>query len=335
MPGWTEEGLRQAWRALALQDAGEDWRLVRLTTIGRAFVEAGRHFPVGREALIVSFPETAAFDRTRLPEGRGFDVLPVEGSVALAGRTTVALIRRGDGSEDIFTTMAVDVLRILEASSSGSDSGMLDSFLDRVSEWQEFMAKTHRPLTPEAQVGLAGELWLLRVLLGSRLGALALDCWQGPLRAAQDFHLGAGAIEVKSTATKGAFLARINSIEQLDSPRSPLFLCALRFEEDQHGASLVDLVGELRARFAKAGRNRSFDALLMVMGYLDHHAHLYGRTLALKQARAFKAESDMPRLVRAALPAALRSASYVLDLDATQAPALELAELIETFGLHA
>lgn len=65
MSGWTEDGLACAWRALMRQDAEEDWRFVHLTTIGPVSVEAGCHFPVGREALIVSFRE---YIRSILPD---------------------------------------------------------------------------------------------------------------------------------------------------------------------------------------------------------------------------------------------------------------------------
>lgn len=174
---------------------------------------------------------------------------------------------------------------------------------------------------------------MLRLLTDTSLGAGALDCWQGPLRAAQDFHVRGGAIEVKSTVRTGSFLARINSIEQLDGDRAPNFLCAFRFEENTDGISLVGLVTELRERFGLAGVQRGFEALLMVMGYLDEHAALYGRTLTLKDARAFCVEGDMPRLTRAALPAAIRSAAYVLDLDALEVPSIGLSELINEFGL--
>ncbi|MFN4140507.1 PD-(D/E)XK motif protein [Aestuariivirga sp.] len=334
MTGWSEEGLSRAWRALARQEAGEDWRFVHLTKMAEVSVEAGCHFPAGREALIVTFPGAWPVNPARLPEGKGFDVHCIAGQQAFAGQTAIALVRRVEGSPDIFAVMAVDVLRTLGAAASTSHRNTLDSFLERVREWQAFMAKTHRPLSPDAQVGLMGELWMLRLLMESPLGVGALDCWHGPLRAAQDFHVRAGAIEVKSTVRTGAFLARINSIEQLDSERTPVFLCAMRFEESTEGTSLVDLVTALRGRFTEAGTVRGFEALLMVMGYLDEHSSLYGRSLVLKDARAFLSDGNMPRLTRAALPAAVRSAAYVVDLDAVEVPAVAIPDVLQAFGLN-
>ncbi len=334
MSGWTEEGLARAWRALARQEATEDWRFVHLTRMSTVSVEAGCQFPWGREALIVSFPGSLPVSPARLPEGKGFDVICIDGLAVLAGRKAIALVRRQEGSPDIFAVMVVDILRMLEVVASAANRDIMEAFLERVREWQDFMARTHRPLSPDAQIGLFGELWMLRLLADSSMGAGALDCWRGPLRAAQDFHLLGGAIEVKSTMRTGSFLARINSIDQLDGDPSPLFLCALRFEENTDGDSLVQLVSTLRKRFAQAGIQRGFDALLMVMGYLDEHAPLYGGTLTLKEARAFLSEGDMPRLTRALLPPAVRSATYVLDLDALQVPSFGLPDILDAYGLN-
>ena len=333
MTGWTEEGLARAWRALALQEASEDWRFVHLTGMGAVSVEAGCHFPLGREALIVSFPSSWSLNPARLPEGKGFDVAIVEGLTVVSGKTAIALVRRAEGSSDIFAIMVIDVLRTLEAAAGRPNCDVIEAVLERVREWQAFMARTHRPLSPDAQIGLLGELWMLRLLSETSLGAGALNCWQGPLRAAQDFHVCGGAIEVKSTVRTGSFLARINSIEQLDGNRAPILLCGFRFKESPDGFSLVDLVSELRERFKHAGVQRGFEALLMVMGYLDEHAPLYGRTLTLKDARGFRSEGDMPRLTRAALPVAIRSAAYVLDLDALEVASVGVTELINEFGL--
>lgn len=333
MTGWTEDGIARAWRVLAKQEGAEDWRFVHLADIGAVSVEAGCHFPLGREALIVSFPGSWPVNPARLPEGKGFDVACIEGQSDFAGKTAIALVRRPEGSPDIFAIMVVDVLRALETAASVAGRDVMGAFLERVREWQAFMARTHRPLSSDAQIGLLGELWMLRLLTDTCLGAGALDCWQGPLRAAQDFHVRGGAIEVKSTVRKGGFLARINSIDQLDGDKAPIFLCAFRFEENTDGISLVDLVSELREKFQMVGVQRGFEALLMVMGYLEEHAPLYSRTLSLKDVRAFRSEGNMPRLTRASLPAAIRSATYVLDLDALEVPSIGIQELINEFGL--
>jgi hypothetical protein len=334
MTGWTEEGLIRSWRALAKQASDENWRYVHLAKIGQVSIEAGCHFPLGREALIVCFPGKWPIDPARLPEGKGFDVTRIDTEAQFAGTTSVALVRRPEGSPDIFAVMAVDTLRALGHVSNSGVQDVLATFLERVKEWQNFMARTQRPLSSDAQIGLFGELYLLEKLAKTKLGVGALDCWHGPLRAAQDFRVNGGAVEVKSTVRSGSFLARINSIEQLDGEESPFYLCGLRFEEKPDGTSLADLVANLRMEFQAAGVQRGFDALLMVMGYIDDHDHLYDRPMILKEAKAFRVEEGMPRLTRAGVPSAIRSASYVLDLDAIENSSSGLSDMIIAFGLN-
>ena len=333
MTGWTEEGLIRAWKALVHQQSSEVWRFVHLTRIGDVSVEAGCHFPVGREALIVSFPGNQPVNLKHLPEGKGFDVSHIKGQGAFPERTVIALVRKAAGPGDIFAVMVVDVLRTLGTTYGAAHSELMDVYLERVREWQAFMERSRRPLSSDAQVGLMGELWMLRLLTDTSLGPAALESWQGPVRAAQDFHVREGAIEVKSTVRTGPFLARINSIEQLDGDRSPTFLCAFRFEENADGTSLPAIVSSLRSKFADAGIHRAFEALLMVMGYLDEHESLYGRRLVLKETRTFLSEGDMPRLTRATLPTAVTSVAYVLNVDALDTPSIGLSEVKKALGV--
>ena len=110
MTGWTEDGIARAWRALARQEGAEDWRFVHLTDMGAVSVEAGCHFPLGREALIVSFPVSWPVNPARLPEGKGFDVSCIEGQSVYTGKTAIALVRRPEGSPDIFAIIIFNCL---------------------------------------------------------------------------------------------------------------------------------------------------------------------------------------------------------------------------------
>jgi hypothetical protein len=112
-----------------------------------------------------------------------------------------------------------------------------------------------------------------------------------------------------------------------------MFLCAYRFETSLEGVSLVDLVSELRRVFEPAGVQRGFEAMLLIMGYFDEHAALYGRTLRLEDTRLVRVEIDTPRLRRAIIPAAIRSARYVLDIDSMEVPFIGIPQMINEFEL--
>jgi hypothetical protein len=310
--GWTEEGLVATWRALAKAD-GSTWRLLRLAQIGGVGIDAGRRFPGSHEALIVSFPASAGVTSQGLPEGRGFDIAFLDPYPLAQDQRAIALIRRDEGSEDIFAVICLDLLRCMEAV-TGSPSDIIEALVDRMEDWQSFLARKRR-LSPDAQVGLMGELQTLETLLQRGMTpAAALKAWVGPMRGAQDFHLGSGSIEVKSTTSKAAFIAKINSVEQLDGERDPQFLRALRFEVEEGADTLVAIVARLREAFEAAGVARSFEGLLICAGYLDDHAPHYMRGLRLSDSRSLRIETDFPRIRRADLPRAIRSASYALDI---------------------
>lgn len=333
MTGWTEEGILRSWRVLARREGGEDWQFVHLADIGPVSIEVGCRFPGGREALIVSFPRSTSPGPGGLPDGKGFDVVLLRDEAMFRDRTAISLVRRLEGSLDIFSVMATDVLRCLEAVGTENPRDLADAFIGRVSDWQSFMSRKRRPLSSERQLGLMGELWFLDRLMQTRLGAAAVDCWQGPLHAAQDFLIGAGAVEVKSSLTGRTFLARINSLEQLDADRVPLFLAALRFDVVDDGTDLVSMVAHLRELMAEAGLSRVFEALLLLSGYDDDHAEHYRRKLGLLDARAFRIGPDFPCLRRQAIPQQVRKVVYTLDVDALEQPALLLDDALSEFGI--
>lgn len=333
MTGWTEDGLLKSWRALSRRDADADWQFVHLTDTGPVGIEAGCHFPGAREALIVSFPCSVLADGRGLPEGLGFDVIAIRNAPEFAGRSAIALVRRMEGSLDIFAIMATDVLRALGAARDQKSQDLARIFVGRVTEWQAFMARKRRPLSPQAQLGLAGELRFLERLCDLVPETQAIDLWKGPLHAAQDFHVGPGAVEVKSALSGETFLARINSIEQLDTDLSPLFLVTTRFAVGDDGISLPDQVAALRRRMAQADMVRAFDALLLLAGYDDDHADHYRRLLREIETLAHLVGPDFPCLRRATLPGPVRKALYTLDIDAIDQPPLQLDDIFRTFGL--
>lgn len=330
---WTEEGLARTWRALKNVE-GEEWALFPLHKSGSVVFHAGRSFPGSREAIIVDFPAGTIKLADRLPGGGGFDVLRMPSHPDSPDREAIALVRLIDGSHELFALMAVNVLRHLEYLGSVKPRAILDAFFVRVREWQEFMANQRRkPLSPEKQAGLMGELLMLEKLLDHAGSAIvALDSWQGPLRAAQDFHVDGGAIEVKSTAAAQGFVARINSVNQLDTERSPMFLCTIRFSEDEAGETLTQCVNRLRDVMDGHGVRKQFDALLMFSRYVDEHADRYIRKLIATEALCFLVGDGFPCLRRNTLPGQIRNAQYDLDIETLDIEPQSLEMILHQLG---
>lgn len=113
-------------------------------------------------------------------------------------------------------------------------------------------------LTPEHQLGLLGELWLLDRLIDV-YGAAALDAWTGPKGEAHDFRAGTYEFEVKTT--KGEHRRHlISSDSQLvASPGHELYLLSVQFAAGgTPGRSLRDAIEALQSRCARLRAEAKF-----------------------------------------------------------------------------
>ncbi|USE80461.1 PD-(D/E)XK motif protein [Cupriavidus gilardii] len=305
-----------AWRALS--DTGQEsgWRCIPISTAGTVGALAGRHFPDNAEAILVGFRRLSKANGAAFPKGNGFRVERAE--LEADGKTWIALIREASASLDMFTLMAEDVSSVLASRGAADDGALFQAFLGRIRAWQSFMKNGDLALGPEAELGLAGELTCLKELLTNGVPAqIALDAWVGPLDGLQDFELGSGAIEVKSTLAISGFPAKILSLEQLDdSVRQPLFVCACRFRLGEDGMTLPMLVKTLEDALAEAGASvADLRVALLHAGYLDSQADRYVRKLANVSCEFRLVSDGFPRLTPGTVPLGVRAARYDIDLD--------------------
>lgn len=117
-------------------------------------------------------------------------------------------------------------------------------------------------LTPERQLGLLGELWLLDRLLDVN-GADALDAWTGPKGEAHDFRIGKNEFEVKTTSGEHRSHVISSDSQLIPSPGHDLYLVSLQFAAGgPDGRSLHDVVDGLRSRTAMLGVASRFEQIL-------------------------------------------------------------------------
>lgn len=94
----------------------------------------------------------------------------------------------------MFAEMVCDVVGTMDAVAGAGEESALRAMLSRIRAWQEFMRRTPRGLSPEAEVGLAGELAFLDLLLDAGMSAsLVVESWLGPTGGIHDFEIGSGS----------------------------------------------------------------------------------------------------------------------------------------------
>lgn len=308
-----------AWSSLTSADTEPGWQAIALPSAGPLRLRAGRRSPDNAEAVLVGFPIAQLAAADKLPEGQGFAIERAgpEGN----GRLWLALTRKSAGSAELFAAMACDVVGALDdAVAAGSDEGkLLRVFIGRVGAWQEFMRKGTQALSPEAEIGLIGELTLLRAIIDAGVPpALAVESWVGPLDGIQDFELGTGALEVKATLSAAGFPARIGSLEQLDdSTRQPLFVAGARLRQTESGQNLPGIVEAMRLAIKGDGEaERLLAERLLAAGYIDSHSDRYPRKFEQAGTRIVEvAGSSFPRMTSGTVPAGIMRAMYEIDLD--------------------
>ncbi|CAB3773846.1 MULTISPECIES: PD-(D/E)XK motif protein [Burkholderia] len=327
--------LTLAWSSLAVSDDTTDgWRSIEISPVGSVLVRAGRRFPIGTEAILVQFSTSSLPVTVKLPEGGGF---LVERTSFIDDVTWIALTRRQAASPELFAAMASDIATALSACPASDEAKSLATLLGRVRAWQEFMRRGGEPLSAEAELGLFGELSLLRAMFDEGVDpTMACDAWRGPLGGLRDFELGTGAVEVKSTLSSTGFRARVGSLEQLDdTERQPLFVAAVRLRQTQSGRTLPEAVETARDIIAgDSVAERLLSERIIASGYRDEHADSYVRKFEVAETRVLLVGPGFPRLTPHLMPDGVVCASYEIDIDKASAEVFDLHRaLVEMKGI--
>ena len=216
------EEIELAWSSLRERTDASGWCSIPIATVGPCTLRVGLRFPEKSEALLLSFSHSTVPASEKLPDGQGFAVsrLDPDGE----GLTWLALTRNAHGSTELFAAMVADIAQAMNAEPDSDEKRLLRIFLGRIRAWQEFMHKGAKTLSAESEIGLVGELTVLRKIVDAGVPLIfALEAWAGPQDAVQDFEIGTGSIEVKTTISAAGFPVKIGSLKQLDdSVRQPM-----------------------------------------------------------------------------------------------------------------
>jgi hypothetical protein len=253
--------------------------------LGTAFLARGR---AGRVTLLVPLPRAGgAVGRS----GGGF-TLSSAPRVAFAhsGRNwdqaTAILECTDDKLADAFLVLVLDLTRRMDSISAGITWPVILSWVE---EWQILLGRK-QVLSPEQQLGLWGELWVMSraTNMDSLFGA-----WLGPDQEPIDFFYDAIGLEVK--ATRHAYVHHVSQ-SQVDRPRGEFktyFLSIWVGVDSNQGISLAEKVDLLINRVSDP---TALLKRLAQVGYTPHDREEYGtKFLVLEEPRWFRAE-DVPRV---------------------------------------
>lgn len=167
----------------------------------------------------------------------------------------------------------------------GNHASASDAFFEAIESWRDLIL--NRPLlSPPEQLGLLGELFVLRALC-QKHGQSAVAMWTANTNLSpgrHDFRFGNAELEVKTTRRR-LRVHHINGLTQLvPSPGQRLFVLSLKFEHagPSSGLSLPKIISAIRADLPRAGKaDMDFESKLKLAKYRDSDSPHYTDTLML------------------------------------------------------
>jgi hypothetical protein len=201
-----------------------------------------------------------------------------------------------------------------------ASSKAVSSFLGRLDRWKRFFESAGgEGLSEIAAQGLLAELIFLRdfAIPESETPEAAVLSWAVPEPLSKDFQYRAGAVEVKSSASREHTKVLITGERQLDDTGfESLYLLAVLLEKVSVGGfSLPETVDSVRAMLSDGRARGLFEEKLVAYGYLDVHVSKYERRYILQRMRAFHVREGFPR-VPSVLPDGVGDLSYTIVLSA-------------------
>lgn len=292
------------WKGLP---PGTPGTLTVLRVPGVAKIEAfwGRK-PDGRLALLIALRRVENVP-VELPTVRGVELL------VLPADRQLQLVLEPAGDWEMFHALCLDLLSV---SNEGSDEAVaLQLLMSRLLRWQKFLSRGIGKLLDERQIrGLIGEMLFLRDYLVTRVGASAVECWQGPTGLPQDFVFAGRLVEVKTFTAGSDPSVRIASAEQLTSGDVPLFLHLVCLVRQADGLNLPDLVDDLRRLVAAShAAAESLEDRLLTMNYVDLPEYR-SMSYAVTSVSNYEVRAGFPRITVEQVPAGVTDVSYSIRL---------------------
>jgi hypothetical protein len=224
--------------------------------------------------------------------------------------------------KDIFSTLCEDL--IFGISEVTTEQTLVEKLLERLAKWQSLFEKVGKQgLSDEAQRGLYGEVFFLRVFLNiSAEQNYCVKSWLGPEKSIQDFQYSNWAVEVKTTHGNNHQKIHITSERQLDdSIIEKIFLYHLsldiRVGNGESLNSLIDEVLELLTNNTMA--SNLFKLKLLESGYYDIDRPIYEEIgYSIRQENLYRISGNFPRITESQIPIGVGDVKYSIVLSESE-----------------
>jgi hypothetical protein len=247
-------------------------------------------------------------------------------------------IEQSEGSDDeVYFAVSDDLCSCLQDIEKADLHKQLSLALER---WKRFFSlRGNINLSREEQIGLFGELWLLRGMLQKDVGTETIGCWKGPYHEVFDFSLTNMSVEVKTTAAKMPYKVHISNEMQLNNclAGGTLILCFIAVQSsDFSGETLGDIVKCIEKHVKSDEVAYSlFRDKVFGCGLGNTYIESYTTRYIVKEYVFFNVEEGFPRILGENLPNGLGDISYSLEISACDKYRMDEQEFWHITKLHA
>ena len=279
----------------------------------------------------VAFLLTMDINRTLDIKPKKFNNVSIQIEKLSAETKAVVVTLTNQRFLDTFSKIAADVASYTMPLESESES--VSIFCTKVNSWKNIFSRgINEALTPEEQVGLYGELELLKAIINEGIPTNeVIDAWKGADAEDKDFQFHNLGIEVKSSIKQDK-LVKISNIRQLDSTGyDELYLYYYSFAKSNGGANTLPAqIDEIRSLLVGSPFLDEFESKLLNAGYNDSDKDNYKASYTVAYEECFKVEDKFPKIIKGVVMDAIIDASYIVDLNVCDEFEVSYNEFMDT-----
>jgi hypothetical protein len=229
---------------------------------------------------------------------------------------------------DLFGTICADVVG---AANGDCSDDSLGQFLTRLAAWRRFLRDRRSGLSRAETVGLIGELLVLELILVADRRSLA--SWKSPDDGLHDFQNEGHALEIKAGLGPSSTIT-ISALDQLDATGvHRLDLLHVKLTEMPEGRCLQDIIASIAIILPDEASRQAFNNALLRRGLMpDDVVARMAPKFQQRSIDAYSVTDAFPRLDRAAIPVAIREATYTIDVRGITTFSAQLSNVLTAFN---
>lgn len=310
----TSATLEAAWTSIQSKLPQAEGRsfLQKALTVGPLTLSAVIRVADGMPGLLLQIPEASFAAKWPVRHYAGVRFDPI---VKLDDGYGLPLMLVDLKARDIFAQLAADIA----STGLGEETAdaMLAAILSRLALWRRFLQNRIGKMSDEEIRGLIGELFVLGCLLATRGVDSCLDAWKGPVGELHDFRLPNHRIEVKTWCNDSLPRIFISNPSQIVADETcPIWIAAVQVSKSETtGRTLSEWAGTL-TKAMDASQRELYYSLLADYGFLAAQSELYTDRYAVIEAIFYAVTDSFPRIDPGAIPPAICSVKYAMDLNA-------------------